>query len=337
MGLAAGVKILAFVHKYPPTHNAGAEWMLHHVLQWLTGRGHETRVVTSQPVKADRFEDVMISSQPGLRASNMWWDWADVAVTHLDVTRLAVQQSIRHRRPLVHLIHNDRQLAHHRVIPATAALAVFNSEWMRRKVAWGGHQMVLHPPVPPERYATEGPGDRILFSNATAAKGAELVYGIARANPEKLFLIVWGAYGAQIRVPADLAEANIDTAEQHPDFRTFLARAKTILIPSSYESWGRVGIEAAAAGIPAVYADTEGLLEAMGDSGIHLPVTAPYWGPVTSTPGDVKAWTEALELIDEQRPLFTSMARARAAELWAITVRQLEQLEEIMPTLRSPR
>jgi hypothetical protein len=41
-------------------------------------------------------------------------------------------------------------------------------------------------------------------------------------------------------------------------------------MPSSYESWGRVAIEAACSGIPTIAHPTDGLLEALGPAGIFV-------------------------------------------------------------------
>jgi len=48
------------------------------------------------------------------------------------------------------------------------------------------------------------------------------------------------------------------------------ARTKVLLMPSSYESWGRVGVEAMASGIPVVAHPTPGLCESLGEAGIFV-------------------------------------------------------------------
>jgi len=54
-----------------------------------------------------------------------------------------------------------------------------------------------------------------------------------------------------------------------PEFRNVLRQAHIVLMPSNYESYGRVAVEAACAGIPAIVHPTEGLLEALGEAGIY--------------------------------------------------------------------
>jgi hypothetical protein len=39
------MKILVFIHAYPPDHNAGAEYMIHTMNKYLVSKGHEVRVM----------------------------------------------------------------------------------------------------------------------------------------------------------------------------------------------------------------------------------------------------------------------------------------------------
>lgn len=323
-----GVKILAYVHLYPPTHNAGAEWMLHHTLKYLQSRGHEVAVCTSHQVMAQSFDGIPIQARANLRALHGRYQWADVVLTHLDVTRLAMSLALRHDRPLVHLVHNHRQLAANRVTLGQAQLVVFNSEWLRGVVDWPGPAMVLHPPVPPALYHAAGSHDRVLVSNLTAAKGVLLAYALAEALPEIPFLFVRGAYGHQVEPPA---LPNIEAVPHRPDFRTHLARARLVLMPSSYESWGRVAIEAACSGIPTLASLAPGLLEALGSQGIFLPVDADPDGAVLPTEHSVHTWTRAIRDLYRRQDGTAAAAAMRlmayADRLWTETQAQLAELE----------
>lgn len=321
------MRILAHVHRYPPLHNAGAEWALHHTLTWLVGRGHEVRVLTSLPATA-QHDRILVTSQPGRRQTDVWYDWADIVVTHLDVTRFVIQHAARRRLPVVHLVHNQRQLAYHRVAATRRQLAVFNSAWVADATAWAGPGMILYPPVPPTPRNRPLPTDTVLFSNPTAAKGAPLVWAMAERTPDLRWLVVRGAYGPQQPTP-DLP--NVVLVDQTPDFGALLRQAGLVVMPSSYESWGRVAVEAAQMGIPSVCSDMPGPTEA-GVAADLLGVDADTGGGVVATDQTVEAWTRAVR----RRVGDTTAggkARQRALELWDRTLIQLGELEQRMLVL----
>ncbi|HEU4796945.1 MAG TPA: glycosyltransferase family 4 protein, partial [Pyrinomonadaceae bacterium] len=66
------------------------------------------------------------------------------------------------------------------------------------------------------------------------------------------------------------AGGNIEWMAHTPDIRNVFRKTKVLLMPSDYESFGRVGIEAACCGIPTVAHPTDGLKEAFGDAGIFI-------------------------------------------------------------------
>lgn len=334
------LNLLAFVHKYPPTHNAGAEWMLHHTLRFLNGRGHESRVLVRDRVIMDGevFDGVHLTSKPGQVAFRTWARWATHVVTHLDMSQQAMLLARQHNLPDVHLVHNDFQLAYHRVRPNPRRLAVFNSEWIRDKSAWDGEGMVLYPPVPPERYRLKPEGDRIVLFNLSAQKGAELFYSLAALMPEHQFLGVTGAYGKQVPAPE---LPNLEVVGHDPDVRKHLARARLIVMPSSYESFGRVAVEAAVSGIPSVVSATPGLAESLGDAALQLPVTAEPAGTVGGrvseavrpAAGDVAAWSEGITSVLDDWETWSHKALRRAVELHTITTGQLVELDQRLRAL----
>ncbi|MFE4971343.1 glycosyltransferase [Kitasatospora sp. NPDC056651] len=70
----------------------------------------------------------------------------------------------------------------------------------------------------------------------------------------------------------------IDHVPGHAMRERVYARSRVVLMPSSHESWGRVGVEAFASGIPVIAHPTPGLAECLGHAGIYVPGTI-------STPG----------------------------------------------------
>ena len=87
--------------------------------------------------------------------------------------------------------------------------------------------------------------DRITLINLCENKGARLFWALAARMPKTQFLAVKGAYGTQI--VQDLP--NVEVQEHVPGDQMrdkVYARTRVLLVPSSYESWGRVAVEAMA-------------------------------------------------------------------------------------------
>ncbi|MEU6394827.1 glycosyltransferase family 4 protein [Streptomyces sp. NPDC046939] len=81
---------------------------------------------------------------------------------------------------------------------------------------------------------------------------------------------------------------------------TVYARTRVVLMPSIYESWGRVAIEACASGIPVIAHPTPGLVEALGEAGIF------------AYRDDLNAWTDALNHLSRPRHWRAASRRAAA-------------------------
>lgn len=150
---------------------------------------------------------------------------------------------------------------------------------------WVGPSIVLHPVVEREHYECER-GNKITLVNPTPGKGVETFKALARLLPQRKFLAVEGGYGEQMIVAPDVtpkrgalpAGGNIAWMAHTPDIRKVFRQTKILLMPSDYESFGRVGIEAACCGIPTIAHPTPGLKEAFGDAGIfHDRNDIPAW------------------------------------------------------------
>ncbi len=199
----------------------------------------------------------------------------DVVIAHLENTPRAAALCDIYGVPMVHLIHNTHEFTKGALRRGPSQLAVFNTEWMRadytNHFSWTGDSLppniVVLPPITPADYSGTH-GDRITLINLNEDKGGALFWRLAAALPDRKFLAVKGAYGEQIvpeRVPA-----NVEVVEHiAPTEMTakVYARTKLLLMPSSYESYGRVAIEAAHSGIPTIAHPTPGLREALGDAG----------------------------------------------------------------------
>lgn len=183
---------------------------------------------------------------------------ADAAMTHLMMTRTAMNCAKRCRTPLIHMVHNDQSWPLYKPQPETCSLAIANSEWIRDTLPRDVPAVVLYPSTPAERYATT-PGDAVTLVNLVTNKGPHVLYELARRFPEQQFLAVAGGYGNQLLPPPGLP--NVELVENTPNMLDVYGRTRVLLVPSEYESWGRVAVEAACSGIPVLATPTPGLRE----------------------------------------------------------------------------
>lgn len=317
--------VLAMVHLYPPTHNAGAEWMLHAILTDLRQRGWTATVITNRPPRRhDIFEGVEVVMARDTRRQQTEIRRADVCMTHLDATRALVAHTARAvRRPVVHLVHNDAQLEFHSVKnePGRADLVVFNSHWIAEANKWPGRQLVVHPPVWTNRYRVPRSGNEVTLLNLAHRKGSATFYELARRMPDVRFLGVRGAYAEQdVRTP--LPE-NVSILNNQADVTRVYERTQVLLMPSHYESWGRCAVEAAASGIPTIGAPTPGLIE----TGVPVGFCDPE---------DYAAWEATLRVLLEDPGEYDRASRhayRQAQQLEQLAVQQMTQLDAAMREL----
>ncbi len=268
------MKIICELHMYPEAHRAGSEVTAHAILRGLVKRGHECKVISVE--NTDEYyvlDGVEVFRPPVVEPQRNEffmekYRWADLAVTHLNCTGHAMYCARETSKPLVHLIHNTNQIKFHNIRPIRAQLLIFNSEWVRDTTPMNP-SIVVHPIVDPNDYRVERPeAEAVTFINLTVTKGALVFYELARRLMDTPFIGVKGAYGEQHLIADNLE--NLTIHEQMPDLRPIYAQTKVVLMPSDYESYGRVAVEAACSGIPAIVHPTPGLKEALGPAGIYI-------------------------------------------------------------------
>ncbi len=113
-----------------------------------------------------------------------------------------------------------------------------------------------------------------IFVNPVVVKGVEFVLQLAKILPEEKFIFVgnWG-----LEPPKDLP-SNIEFAKRQASLRKIFSRAKGLLMPSVWqEAFGRVPLEAMAAGVPVISSDRGALPETVGSGGMVLPLETKRW------------------------------------------------------------
>lgn len=309
--MTGALNVVARVHAYPPDHNAGAEWALHEMLRALVGRGHEVSVWLSrqaasrEPYSVDGVRVVPHAGGGDARFARAVAR-ASAVVSHLENVPGAACLARGFGKPLIVVCHNTFGLTWQPMLEGSSALAVVNSQWMLAKAeeVFDGQRcrpdrmLVVRPPVWPEEYRAPR-GDCITLVNCTVTKGVRVLAELAERMPERKFLAVKGGYGEQEPPVLD----NVLVLDHLPgrEMRDAVyARTRLLLMPSDYESWGRVGVEAMSSGIPVLAHPTAGLTESLAGAGIFCDRD------------DVDAWQAEIERLDDRDAYQAASRKARA-------------------------
>lgn len=296
-------RILAFVHAYVGHgREAGAETTLANLLESLVRNGWEADVLLNKAVPGGNYSVNgvnVISDTSGGKTFPKIADDYDIIISHLECSEQAAIVCRRSKIPIVHLVHNTFWQTEGYLATGTD-LAVYNTNWVAEHhsnnqknnvmsvpskngklgtISFTARQskdwpyVVLHPQIIPSDYEAEGPHDSIGMVNLYENKNPAIFYEMARRFPDQQFLGVIGGYGKQ---EIDDSLPNVEFIANTVDIQgEFYSRVKILLVPSHYESFGRVALEAAASGIPCIASPTQGLMECLGHRGVYADATDP--------------------------------------------------------------
>jgi glycosyltransferase involved in cell wall biosynthesis len=155
----------------------------------------------------------------------------------------------------------------------------------------------------------------LAYGRFTPQKGFDRLIRALRSVPDAPFHLRLVGDGPQRQELESLAlgDPRIEVKASSDDIPGQLAQADVVIIPSRWEPWGNVCLEARAAARPVVVADVDGLREQVRHCGLLIP----------SSNNDSEA-TEALrssliELLDsspQQRQLWSQAARDSTRRAW---------------------
>lgn len=325
--------ILSFTPYYTGSgHNGGAETTLHDVMRYFRNSGHRTTALTSRPFpNQDGFsgyvlDGVMVQGYSSKLDIDAYVPSFDLVVSHLGDAARASMKATQYGKTSVQLIHNDQEYCVKYAKYADGL--IFNTAWVAE--AYSGVDAlttILHPPVEPKRYSVETTREYITLVNLTVGtterlsydKGAHTFYELARRFPNERFLAVQGGYGDQF-IPHDLPP-NVSILGHTDNINSVYRVSKVMLLPSKYESYGRVPLEAACSGIPSVVTDTEGTSEGIGDAARRCQF------------GNLDEWEHSLQEVLDNYDDYSYRAARRAALCWRRSLEEFERLDEFLEML----
>jgi glycosyltransferase involved in cell wall biosynthesis len=294
------MNILNSIHLYPPQHLCGAEFMIHALNKSCKSYGHDVRVLLHQAnhyrIKNHYIFDNIDVFPPDDIIFDKLVSWSNAIFTHLDYTRLSIGMAEMFKKPLFHLIHNTHM--YDEIVQANKPqYIIYNSNWAKDTLNYVHDSYVLHPPVDYRYYdCVVNPinNEFVTLINLNENKGAKIFYELAELLPNKKFLGVKGSYDEQIikHLP------NVTILEKQIDIREVYKKTRLLIMPSTYESWGRTATEAMCSGIPVIMSGTGGLWENCGAAGEASELTA-------------EAFAMHIEKLDNQKLYLRQSKRSR--------------------------
>lgn len=308
------------IHGYPPDKNAGAEWMAKEINDYLVSQGHTVYVICKGATTQYQLDGVTVVPWNAYYAPvGAFAGHSDVLLTHLDCTNEAIGIAERLKKPLGHIIHHNFEIQELRK-PRLRTFVVYNTEWIAKDRQYPYLSCVVNPPVNPARFADIVVDPKyVTLVNCNEHKGGRILVELAKAMPGVQFRGVKGFHGEQFISP--LPPKNLHYVEGTADIREVLKETSVLLVPSVYESYGRIGLEALACGIPVVANKTPGLQEALGEY-----TEASFYIDRNNISGIIKQ----IYIILNQGPKARVFKFHRPYQVWEQTKTQLSNLNQLI-------
>ncbi len=252
------MKVLAYLHSYPPYRYVGGEMMTARLLEELVLAGHEVTVC------AEKSKTVYVRNGVHvIRASDVRPSEFDLLITHPEIKKNIWST---HHLPYIGIVHNlnPKTLLSLQISPPNLTIA--NSEYTAKGLpaTVDGAVEVIHPPVSLEGTST---GEVFAMVNVSYSKGGRMLAELARANPDQQFVGVIGGHGRQHLAPG---RANLRYMKAGDKMDALYSKTKALLFPTRSETYGMVVAEAMMYGIPVIASDLPGVREAGGDAPTYL-------------------------------------------------------------------
>lgn len=322
--------LLVYVMRgYVPTVMAGAEITCHETNKQLLKDGFEITVIVKDYV-VDQLDGVKI-----IKAFGDQYDDSSEAKEALQRASVIGIQNVyydvgleiakKYRKPVCYFIHaTSRGKEFFGYSGSWPIFMVYNSWSMKVDISANYKSYILKPYVDITRFtplaAAAGSPQRFYVSliNLCKDKGGDILIQLAREMPEVQFLGVQGGYGQQIR---DMSLRNITYVSKTDKIEDIYAKSYIVIMPSTLETWGRVAVEAMAAGVPVIINDVEGMREACGD------------GALVARNEDIGSWIRLIKRLQSD-PIFYS-TQVKKAQQRTIELQDNSDLRGLADWLRN--
>lgn len=313
------MRFLWNIHLFPPHHNCGSEMMAHQISKHLMNMGHSVRVCLQQANKHKitrpyEWEGIMVFPPDAFEAL---CQNTDVILTHLEFTQSSIWAGKKHRKKVVHFVHNSSP--YQSILGNPEVKVVYNSNWIKDELNYVNESFVLQPPCDYRYYGVnENPieSEYITLINLDYNKGGHILTKIAEAFPDKKFLGVEGSYSVDDKGQFLRQPGNVKVIPNTPNILDVYKQTRVLIMPSLYESWGRTASEAMCSGIPVIASRTKGLDENLDYAGLFV-----------DDRDDVEAWIRWIKRLDDKKfyNQVSNKSKKRAKELDPIN--KLNELE----------
>ena len=245
--------------------------MLHEILKQFVRDGYIVDAVATTNVGEPEIMDG-VNVYHGTEYRDIDLAPYDIIVTQFAESLYITPKAKRLKKKIIYIVHNTMEETNKYLHREKPDLAIFNTRWVKDFHKYNGDSIIVHPPVYAEDHATTK-GNLITLVNLTPPKGSNMFYNMAIKLPRFKFLGVEGGYWKDqqkyMRRPNITFQKNTSNMKED-----VWSRTKILLMPSVYESYGMVAVEAMASGIPVVACPTPGLKESLSYAGIFPASTS---------------------------------------------------------------
>jgi glycosyltransferase involved in cell wall biosynthesis len=298
------MKIMAYLHSYPPFRLLGGELMTSRMLEALVEAGHDVTVLCQQ-IK-EPFERNGVKIKPRrLNVSRIDLANSDVFISHPEIAHFVSHRLSSLGVPYVGIVHNlnEPTLSELRRTPPQVVVAnakATEAELVSRGL--GKRIEIFRPPSLAKWVSSpsaELPRRFVTLVNLNPDKGGSLFYELALARPDLHFLGVSGGYGEQVR-PKEVPP-NVTLVGQSESMGLIYAMSRVLLMPSKTETYGMVGAEACLNGIPVIANPLDGIFESIGPDALYADRDKPdEWLKHLSDLDDEKFWSKQSKISFER-------------------------------------